>query len=124
MPAARPTSLFLHGAGNASIAASSTIVASTPLQPASIDTAKPFVVLRSTLPAATTLGSISVTIHALIAASALVHGTTKYCCAHGVSSAPKSTACSTTKMMKKRSTRRFYRSGHARLPGRPRSAAA
>jgi hypothetical protein len=48
--------LFFHGAGNASTAASSTIVASTPLQPASIDTAKPLVLLRSTLPIADHVG--------------------------------------------------------------------
>jgi hypothetical protein len=52
-----------------------------PLHPASIETAKPFTVLRRTLPAAATLGSNSVTSHALIAASASVHGTTKYRCA-------------------------------------------
>ena len=52
-------------------------MASTPLQPASIDTAKPLVVLRITLPLATTLASNSVTIDVEIAASALVHGTTK-----------------------------------------------
>ena len=55
-----------HGAGNATIAATSTIVASMPLQPASIETAKPFAVLRITLPIAATLGSITVTSHALI----------------------------------------------------------
>ena len=65
MPAASPIELaFFHGAGNASIAASSTIVASTPLQPASIETANPLAVLRRTLPVATTSGSNSVTSHA------------------------------------------------------------
>jgi hypothetical protein len=49
--------LFFHGAGKASIAAISTIVASTPLQPASIDTAKPLVVLCRILPITSTLGS-------------------------------------------------------------------
>ena len=56
MPAASPSSRCFHGAGNARIAATSTIVASTPLQPASIDTAKPLAVLCSTLPVATTFG--------------------------------------------------------------------
>ena len=55
-PTARPISRRFHGAGNARIAATRTIVASTPLQPDSIDTAKPFAVLCSTLPVATTTG--------------------------------------------------------------------
>ena len=62
------------------------------MQPASIDTAKPFVVLRMTLPVAITLGSNTVTSQVVIAASVLVHGTTKYSCAQGVSSSPNSTA--------------------------------
>src|SRR5437899_4709891 len=103
MPAASPTSFFCHGAGNASIAAASTSVASTPLQPASIETAKPWV-LRSTLPVAVTPGSATVTSQALTAASMSVQGTTKYRCATGVSSRPKSTASIATNVTKKRST--------------------
>ena len=68
------------------------MVASTPLHPDSIDTANPFAVLCSTLPAASTFGSKNVTRRALSAASVLVHGTTKYSCAQGVSSAPNNTA--------------------------------
>jgi hypothetical protein len=67
-----------HGAGNARIAATRTIVASTPLHPDSIDTANPFTVLFRTLPVAITFGSKNVTSRALTAASVLVHGTTKY----------------------------------------------
>ena len=76
MPIASPTSRCRHGAGNATIAAHSTRVASTPLQPASIDTAKPLDTLRITLPLAITLASNSVTMEVEIAASAFVHGTT------------------------------------------------
>src|SRR5689334_1226226 len=102
MPAARPSSLRGHEAGKASIAASSTSVASTPLQPASIDTAKPLPVERSTLPAASTPGSKSVTRPADTCASAFVHGTTNHCWTGGVSSSPNSTPSSTRNRMKKR----------------------
>src|SRR5665213_1598544 len=108
VPASRPSSLFFQGAGYASIAASSTIVASTPLQPASMDTAKPFDVLRMMRPVATTSWSNSVTSHVEICASVTVHGATNHSCAHGVNSRPNSVACSTRKRMKKRSTPRFY----------------
>src|SRR5215467_1937876 len=124
IPTARPISRLFHGAGKARIAATRTIVASTPLQPDSIDTAKPFALLCSTLPVATTPGSNSVTSPALAAAIVLVHGTTKCSWTQGVSSAPKSTACSTRKVTKKRITRRFYgssRHGHPPLVRRGRA---
>jgi hypothetical protein len=76
-----------------------------------METANPFAALRNTLPLAVTPGSKTVTSHALIAASASVQGTTKYFCATGVSSKPNSTASIATKVMKKRSTARFYRIG-------------
>src|SRR5262245_47152704 len=108
MPMTMPTMRCRHGAGNARMAASSTSVASTPLQPASIDTAKPLVALRITLPLAITLGSNSVTIDVEIAASAFVHGTTKYSWAHGVSSSANSTASRRMNTRKKRAMARFY----------------
>src|SRR6266571_7339665 len=102
MPMASPTSLRFHGAGNARIADTSTIVASTPLHPASIDTAKPLLLLCSSLPSAITPGSKSWMISALIAASVSVHGTTNQRCAHGVSSVPNRTTCRTRNPRKKR----------------------
>ncbi len=108
IPIASPMNLCFHGAGNASIAASSTSVASTPLHPASIDTAKPLVELRITLPVAITLASNSVTSDVEIAASAFVQGTTNHACTQGVSSRPNSTASSTRNSMKKRAMAQFY----------------
>src|SRR5256886_7767849 len=102
IPMPRPASLCRHGAGNASIAATSTIVASTPLHPASIDTANPFAVERNTLPADTTLLSNSVTVQADTRASAVVQGTANQSCAQGVSSRPNRIASSTTNDAKKR----------------------
>src|SRR5439155_14426694 len=102
MPMESPRSLRFHGAGNARIAATSTIVASTPLHPASIDTAKPLVPLCSSFPSANTPGSKTLTIPALMAASVSVHGTTNHRCAHGVSSTPNRSASRTRKPRKKR----------------------
>src|SRR5947208_8407467 len=101
-PAVTPTSLCFQGDGNASIAATRTIVASTPLQPASIDTANPLVVERKILPAAVTPGSNPVTNMAETCASAPVHGSTNQRCTHGVSSSPNSSASKATNQMKKR----------------------
>ena len=49
-PNPKPHSLALKLDGKAMMAASSTIMASTPLQPASIDTPKPVLALCSTRP--------------------------------------------------------------------------
>src|SRR5215471_10611824 len=103
IPAASPTSFLCQDAGKASIAATRTMVASTPLQPASMVTANPFA-LCNTLPCASTCGSNHLTRPALSAASVSVHGTTNQVCAHGVSSRPNRTACRTSKPRKKRTT--------------------
>src|SRR5450631_3993682 len=108
MPATKPISWCFHDAGKARIAATRTIVASTPLQPASIETAKPLLTLCSTLPCASTSESNILTIPADMAARRFVHGTTNHSCAHGVSSRPKSPACSTRNRMKKRIIRRDF----------------
>src|SRR5215467_11597891 len=102
IPAARPMSLRFHDAGKASIAAIRTIVASTPLQPASIDTANPLAVFCRTFPCETTCGSNTLTMPAEMAARVSVHGTTNHFCAHGVSSRPKSPACIIRNQMKNR----------------------
>ena len=72
------------------------------------ESAKPLVVLRITLPTATTFGSKDVTIAVDICASAFVHGTTNHRCTGGVSSSPKSVAWISRNRTKKRSTRGFY----------------
>src|SRR5436853_3470888 len=100
-PMASPASLRFHGAGNARIAATSTIVASTPLHPASIETAKPLLVLCRTFPWDRTCGSNSLTMPALIAANVFVHGTTNQDCTQGVSSSPNSVACRPRNQRKK-----------------------
>jgi hypothetical protein len=82
-------------------------VASTPLQPASIDTAKPLAVLRMMRPVDTTSWSNSVTRLVAMCAIATVQGSTNHACASGVSSRPNSTPCRTMKRTKKRSTARF-----------------
>src|SRR5689334_3117839 len=102
MPAARPSALRDHDAGNASIAARSTSVASTPLQPASIETAKLLADERSTLPFDVTLGSNQVTRPAETRASVSVHGSTNQRCAGGVSSSPNSSPRSSRKTTKNR----------------------
>ena len=99
--------MCFHGAGNARIAASSTIVASTPLHPASIDTAKPLFAELMTLPLACTLPSKRVTSDVEIVASLAVQSSTNHCCAHGVSSRPNSTPSSNRKTTKKRITRQW-----------------
>src|SRR5215471_15219210 len=115
IPAASPTSFLCQDAGKASIAATRTMVASTPLQPASMETANPFA-LCNTLPCASTCGSNHLTRPALIAASVSVHGTTNQVCAHGVSSRPNRTACRTRNPRKKRTTgQRMRASTSARL---------
>src|SRR5450432_418623 len=118
MPAANPISLCFHDAGKASIAATRTSVASTPLQPASIDTAKPLPALCNTLPCASTCESKILTMPAEMAARLFVHGTTNHACAQGVSSRPKNPACSARNRMKKRIISRDFtrcRGGSAQL---------
>src|SRR5215471_16905339 len=126
IPAARPMSLRFHDAGKASIAAIRTIVASTPLQPASIDTANPLAVFCRTFPCETTCGSNTLTMPAEMAARVSVHGTTNHFCAHGVSSRPKRPACIIRNQMKNRTMGPlFYRiaSGEeASPPTRPSTA--
>src|SRR5512135_1249832 len=102
VPIAMPVRRWRQVAGKATIAATSTRVASTPLQPASIDTANaPFAALM-TLPLVRTPGS-NVWISAVATrATASVQGATTAACAHGVNSSPKSTASSRTKVTKNR----------------------
>ena len=76
-PSANPHAFCGHVDGNASIAATSTSVASTPLQPASMLTAKPLALLRSTLPIASALLSKIATSCAQKCANPVVQGITK-----------------------------------------------
>ena len=71
------------------MAAMRMMAASMPLHPASMDTAKPLVVLCRIFPLAMTFGSNSVTVAALMCASASVQGITSAFWTGGVNSAAK-----------------------------------
>ena len=66
--------LFFRDAGKATMPAISTMAASTPLHPASIETANPVVASRSTRPCAMTVSSKGSTTAVLIVASMPVNG--------------------------------------------------
>src|SRR6185312_9829745 len=101
-PTTMPRSRCAHGAGNARIAATSTSVASTPLQPASIDTANGLVDDAITLPCVVIVASNVRISPADADATASVHGVTKCACANGVSSNANASASRTTNTTRKR----------------------
>ena len=96
------------------------MAASMPLHPASMETAKPLVVLCRILPVAATRGSKSVTRAALMRANPSVQGRTSPACTGGVnSSASKATRMTMKKMKKRAITARASSSDRGPTPLRP-----
>src|SRR5690348_833471 len=100
MPTTMPRKRCGHGAANASIAATSTSVASTPLHPASIDTANGVAEELITLPLVAIVASNTRISAADADATASVHGVTSHACAGGVNSMANETTSSTTKTIR------------------------
>src|SRR3982750_850603 len=101
-PMAMPRARCNHATGNANIAAISTSVASTPLQPASMEIANESVEELITLPRAVMLPSKTRITSPDTPATALVHGFTSHACAQGVNSTANNSASRATKTSKKR----------------------
>src|SRR6185437_7889176 len=85
------------GAGNASIAAARTSVASTPLQPDSIETANGLADEPITFPRVVIVASNARISAADVEATASVHGVTTCACANGVNSQANDSASRTMK---------------------------
>src|SRR6476620_501398 len=101
-PTPMPARRWGHGAGKASIAATSTSVASTPLQPASMATANGLAFEPMTLPdVVIDASNVRISAHDT-RATVYVHGVTTKACAHGVSSSPNASASSSTKTVRNR----------------------